>query len=401
MPALDRVRMFSMTTWIIIICAAVYIIGGFMKPQGAALQNPRSWTLTGLEIYSPAYLATVQTVQEIGRDQWAKLSPQQRSNEVTARISVWEQAIAAHEAGKTQYVPPLNQPPQQIRQIASSTFGAERDLFANGKRIGVASYQSMSPLKRWGFFSTTTAIIGLNAQGNLVGAQFWRFITFQFLHADFWHVFMNMFGLWIFGPLVERQLGRKRFLAFYLLCGIFGAFLYLMLNFTGVVLSSYGMDAVPFLLPNDPHVPLIGASAGVFGVLFAGAYLAPNMTVLLFFLIPIRLVTLAYGLVIFALLTLWTNGSNAGGEAAHLGGALAGFYFIRRQHHLHGFFDFLGRVDPTSRSAKAKRVGAGSSNARRAVDDAEIDRILAKIHAKGLNSLTSKEKRILRDSSKR
>jgi len=136
-------------------------------------------------------------------------------------------------------------------------------------------------------------------------------------------------------------------------------------------------------------------------VLFAGAYLAPNMTVLLFFLIPIRLVTLAYGLVIFALLTLWTNGSNAGGEAAHLGGALAGFYFIRRQHHLHGFFDFLGRVDPTSRSAKAKRVGAGSSNARRAVDDAEIDRILAKIHAKGLNSLTSKEKRILRDSSKR
>lgn len=349
----DRMRMFSATTWIIIVCAAVFILDGFMKPQGARLQQPGSWTLVGLE-----------SSVELDKD---------------VRIN-----------------PPLSQPPADPIAIAPGSIQAQRYLYKGDEQVGVVTYQNMSFLKRWGFFSTSTAIVGVNPDGRLEGAQFWRFISFQFLHAGFWHVFVNMFGLWIFGPLVERQLGRKRFLAFYLLCGIFGAFLYLLLNAAGTVLAGFGMDSVPFLLPNDTHLPLIGASAGVFGVLFAGAYLAPNMTVLLLFIIPMRLVTLAYGLVILSLVTLWTNGTNAGGEAAHLGGAIAGFYFIRNQHHLHGFFDLLGRVDPTSRSSKARRGGRG-----RAVDDAEIDRILAKIHEKGLNSLTAKEKRILRDSSKR
>ena len=356
--ALDRVRMFSATTWIIIICAAVYIIDGFMRPQSAAqLKSPNSWTLIGLRSSVPL-------------DQKVRVDP------------------------------PLDEPPRLQTQVAPQVYQATRDLYVGDESVGVATFQNMSFLKRWGFFSTSTAIVGVNAQGGLEGAQLWRFISFQFLHANFWHVFMNMFGLWIFGPLVERQLGRKRFLAFYLLCGIIGGLLYLLLNVAGGVLADYGMNSVPFLLPNDPHLPLVGASAGVFGVLFAGAYLAPNMTVLLFFVIPMRLVTLAYGLVILAVFTLWTNGENAGGEAAHLGGAAAGFYFIRHQQHLHGFFDFLGRVDPTSRSFKGKRVKAGASSPR-AIDAAEVDRILAKIHEKGLHSLTAKEKRTLRESSKR
>jgi membrane associated rhomboid family serine protease len=355
--ALARVRMFSATTWIIIACAAVFIVDGFMKPYGAQLEKPGSWTLVGLE----------SSVKLDG----------------TIRVD-----------------PPLNEPPADWSQIGPGTFQAQRHLFVGESQVGTATFQNMSALKRWGFFSTATAIVGVNASGGLEGAQFWRVISFQFLHAGFWHVFVNMFGLWIFGPLVERKLGRKRFLAFYLLCGIFGAFLYLLLNAAGTILAGFGMDSIPFLLPNDTHLPLIGASAGVFGVLFAGAYLAPNMTVLLFFLIPMRLATLAYGLVILSLYALWTNGANAGGEAAHLGGAIAGFYFIRHQHHLHGFFDFIGRVDPTSRSSKARRI-SGGGGVRRSVEDSEIDRILAKIHEKGLNSLTAKEKRILRDSSKR
>ena len=182
--------------------------------------------------------------------------------------------------------------------------------------------------------------------------------------------------------------------------------LYLLLNAGGAALTLFGATA-PVVLFNDTQVPLIGASAGVFGVLLAGAYLSPNTMVLLFFVIPIRLVTLAYGLVAVAVLTLLFRndelGSNAGGEAAHLGGAIAGYYFIRKQHHLHGFFDFMGRVDPTSRSAKARRGQRRSgreavADARR---DAEIDRILAKIHEKGLQSLNAREKRLLRDSSKR
>ena len=111
---------------------------------------------------------------------------------------------------------------------------------------------------------------------------------------------------------------------------------------------------------------------------------------------------MAYGLVALAIFTILRDGPNAGGEAGHLGGALAGAYFIRRPHHLHGFFDFLGKVDPTSerfrfRAAKAKAKIA--SNRGRANDE-EVDRILDKISQKGLHSLTPKEKEILNRASK-
>jgi membrane associated rhomboid family serine protease len=224
----------------------------------------------------------------------------------------------------------------------------------------------------------------------------WRLIGFQFLHANSMHLLFNMVALFFFGPMVERYLGAKRYLAFYLLCGICGALLYLALNLLGyvVALFTHGPVAIPWLLFNSPYQPLVGASAGIFGVLMAGAYLAPNEMVALFFVLPMRLVTLAYGLVILAVVTVAFGGPNAGGEAGHLGGAAAGFYFIRHPHHLHGFFDFLGWVDPTShhyRRGRGARGGRGS----------EVDRVLAKVTATGLDSLSEREKRILREAAER
>jgi membrane associated rhomboid family serine protease len=371
------VRGLSVTIWIIIICVGVHMLDGFLAPSVAGLQQPGAWTSVGRVFYAG------------------------------------ENGEQPDLEGKTlRYLPPLDKAPafrlpQTGRELkAVPIITGTRAIYAGDTQVGEVVYQNMPLLKRLGFFSTSRALIGWTGSGQLVGGEFWRFISFQFLHADFWHLLVNMFGLWIFGPLVERHLGGKRFLAFYLLCGIFGACMYLLLNAGGAALGMFGLSA-PFLLFNDPQVPLIGASAGVFGVLLAGAFLAPNLMVLLFFIIPIRLVTLAYGLVVVALFTLIFNnqeyGSNAGGEAAHLGGAIAGFYFIRRQQHLHGFFDFLGRVDPTSRTARERRAGRGSraQQAANAKADAEIDRILAKIHEHGLQSLSAKEKRILRASSKR
>jgi membrane associated rhomboid family serine protease len=223
--------------------------------------------------------------------------------------------------------------------------------------------------------------------------QYWRFIGFQFLHADMQHLIFNMIGLYFFGSLVEQFLGGKRYLAFYLLCGMFGAVLYLLLNLGGIIV---GKD-VPILLFNDTSVRLIGASAGVFGVLLAGAFLAPKVRVLVFFVIPMQLSTMAYLLVglalytvIFAELTNIGSVANAGGEAAHLGGAAAGWYFIRNPHHLNGFFDFLGKADPTS-----KHFALGKKKTVRS----DVDKILDKIHRKGLNSLSTKEKKILHDAS--
>ena len=231
----------------------------------------------------------------------------------------------------------------------------------------------------WLYMSTDHAIWGL---------QYWRLIGFQFLHANFQHLLFNMIGLFFFGPLVEQYLGGKRFLAFYLLCGIFGAVLYLILNLGGYVFD----DSIPGLLFNDTATPLVGASAGVFGILLAGAFLAPNVKVLVFFIIPMRLSTMAYLLVVVALFTVIFGKNNAGGEAAHLGGAAAGWYFIRHPHHLNGFFDFLGKADPTSDHFAWRDKGASQG---------DVDRILDKIHKKGLNSLSSKEKKILHDASRK
>jgi membrane associated rhomboid family serine protease len=149
------------------------------------------------------------------------------------------------------------------------------------------------------------------------GWQLWRFITFQFLHATPSHLFFNMLALYFFGPMVESFLGARRYLAFYLLCGIGGGLLFLVfwrMSMMGV--STEGS--------------LVGASAGIFGVLIAGAKLAPNTTVMLLFPpIPMRLKTLALILLGIAAFSVLQNVRNAGGEAAHLGGAAVGAALIQ------------------------------------------------------------------------
>lgn len=164
------------------------------------------------------------------------------------------------------------------------------------------------PLTLWGHFSAWTAVGHLEA---------WRFLSFQFLHANIWHLFFNMLGLYFFGPLVESYLGSKRFLGFYLLCGVAGAVVYLLLWMVGLLITL-------------PYIPLVGASAGIFGVLLAGAFIAPDAWVMLLFPpIPLRLKTLAWVLLGIAAFTVLTDGRNAGGEAAHLGGAALGLVLIR------------------------------------------------------------------------
>lgn len=261
-----------------------------------------------------------------------------------------------------------------------------------GHTIAIAQGSKVHLLTSWFHFSTKQVI---------ANAQVWRLVGFQFLHTQdsIYHLLFNMIGLFFFGPLVERALGGKRYLAFYLLCGIFGSLLYLVLNFSGYIASEFfSITHVPGLLFNATGTPLVGASAGVFGVLMAGAYLAPEVRVLIFFLIPMRLFTLAWVLVGISLASILFNLNNAGGEAAHLGGAAAGFYFIRRQEALHGIFDFFGKVDPTSRHFAGRRPGKPGKPGKPEID--QVDRILDKISRKGLKSLSAREKRILERASR-
>ena len=226
--------------------------------------------------------------------------------------------------------------------------------------------------------------------------EVWRLITFQFLHSpsSITHIAFNMLGLWIFGPMVENYLGGKKYLAYYLVCGLFGGLLFIVLTVLGQFL--------PVGLDNSTHQALVGASAGVFGVIVACAYISPKTEIMLLFPpIPMKMRTFAYGYVAIAFFSLLMGSQNAGGEAAHVGGAIAGFIFIRKSHLLTDFFDVFG----DSRENKPKKSGQNRSAYRNYKNTPgphpdEIDRILQKVSQNGLASLTEKEKKTLAEASK-
>lgn len=340
---LGRVRMLSVTAWLIIINTCVFVAQFGMGNLGVPVQ-------VASEFFSGVTAEQAERAR-IGRDFIA-------GNNAPAAAA--DQRVV----GRLLFKPLLVQEP-------GGTFVP----------IGRAAFVVMDPLSAYGHFSTATGFMRL---------EVWRLVTFQFLHGGPIHLFFNMFALWIFGPLVEQQLGRKRYLAFYLTCGIFGGLMYLVLN----LLGSLGV-AMPGALHVEIHTPLVGASAGVFGVLMACAYIAPKAIVRLIIPpIPIQMRWFVYGYFALALWNLLAKGHNQGGDAAHVGGALAGYFFIRRPHLLRDFFDIVG----DSRKKPEPRAPAGP---RGAAADGEIDAILDKINREGLAGLSEGEKRTLAEHSRR
>jgi membrane associated rhomboid family serine protease len=344
--------------WLIILCIAVFVIDGFFASGSEAIETGRYWVEqpngTWTEVTDTPFFAH-----------------QLRGEDLPLGEEVVGERVIVVDRNGTQH-----------KEMISG-FPVKQD----GVTVAIAEGHPAPPLQRALHFSTKK-VVG--------GAQLWRLIGFQFLHADMLHLMFNMIALYFFGPLIEGVLGGKRYLAFYLLCGIAGGLMYLLLNLAGYVwVDSLGFVEVPGLLFNAAGTPLIGASAGVFGVLVGGAFLAPNVMVLLFFVLPMRLATVAWVLIAISIGSIIIGTANAGGEAAHLGGAIAGFGFIRHPNRLHRFFDWLGRFDPTSRHFR--KAGPRLNHAPR---DDEIDRILAKISREGLGSLTKREKKILQQGSR-
>lgn len=164
-----------------------------------------------------------------------------------------------------------------------------------------------APLAYWGHFSALTAVLDL---------QIWRFVTYQFLHANLDHLIFNMVALYFFGPMVETYLTSRQYGVYYLLCGVGGAILYVLMLLVHWQIASMA-------------APLIGASAGIFGVLIAATLIAPRAEALVLGVLPIPLRTLAWLFIAYAVFTVLFRGSNAGGEAAHLGGAAMGWVLMR------------------------------------------------------------------------
>ncbi len=166
--------------------------------------------------------------------------------------------------------------------------------------------------------------------------ELWRLISYQFVHANVGHILFNMWAFYFFGPAVEYAMGGRRFLLFYLTCGVAGALfssllaglnLYTSLPDIPVVVDEVNRLAAMvgyegFVSPWQ-MVPLIGASAAVYGVMIATAFMYPHEYVSLIFLpITMKLRTFALAIVGIASATILFNWSNAGGEAGHLGGII-------------------------------------------------------------------------------
>jgi membrane associated rhomboid family serine protease len=212
--------------------------------------------------------------------------------------------------------------------------------------------------------------------------QPWRYVTFQFLHAGVWHIVLNMLGLYFLGSPLERHYGTKRFVAFYLSCGAFAGLAYVVIG------AAAG-------LPDG--LPIIGASGGVYGIVLAAAVYFPGFRIIfLFFPVPIRLAAI----VIFGAMLLTVLRAIAAGRAdavmsdvAHLGGAVLAAAWIW----------LLPRFRQARLDARAAfNRGAWERKMRdRAEEQAEVDRILKKIHDEGIASLSAKEKRYLQEATRR
>jgi membrane associated rhomboid family serine protease len=157
------------------------------------------------------------------------------------------------------------------------------------------------------------------------GGYLWQPLTYMWLHADFWHIAMNMFMLWMFGSQVAMAWGPKRFLRFYLVCGA-GA---------GLIIATY-----PYLMygvrPEAILFPTLGASGAVFGVLLAYSLTWPERTIMLIFPpVAFRAIWLIPGLF---LMTMFASGGRNISHIGHLGGVIVAWFYLRRMGHAHALF---------------------------------------------------------------
>ena len=221
---------------------------------------------------------------------------------------------------------------------------------------------------------STRSTFGLEFVPYAILARPWTLVTYMFLHGGLGHIFFNMLGLYFFGPRVEARLGSSRFTTLYLVAGVAGALLSTALA---------------------PRYPIIGASGAVFGVLLAFARFWPRERIFIWGVLPVEARWLV---IIYAALDLFgANGYGRAGIAnfAHLGGfagALLYLLFLERRQGARRFKRAATPKVPESALDNWKSVDRGSIHA---VNREEVDRILDKISASGLASLTPQERQFL------
>ncbi len=230
------------------------------------------------------------------------------------------------------------------------------------------------------FYFLELTVRGFLAYTELVPAYVlvhpWTLVSYMFVHDPngFSHILFNMLALYFFGPRVEERIGGNRFLALYFISGLSGAALTFFFAFSS---------------------PVIGASGAIFGVMLAFARFWPEAQILLFFFLP---VPAAVAVALMAGVSLWSGLRGSGGGVAdfcHLGGFVGAFFYLLYLDRRAGTKKF--RVQTTKSVPKEtllnwKRVDPRSVHE---VNRDEVNRILDKISAKGVGSLSAEEKLFL------
>jgi membrane associated rhomboid family serine protease len=208
----------------------------------------------------------------------------------------------------------------------------------------------------------------------LVLVRPWTVVTYMFLHGGISHILFNMLGLFFFGPRVEAQLGQRRFAILYFASGASGAVLSAILA---------------------PSAAIVGASAAIFGVMFAFAHFWPRDQIYIWGVLPVEARWLV---VLTTVLALWSGmGGSRGGVAdfAHLGGYAGAFLYLRWLEARRGVARFRQQsAAPASERVLGnwRKVDVGAAHE---LNREELNRVLDKISASGLGSLTPQERLFL------
>jgi membrane associated rhomboid family serine protease len=244
----------------------------------------------------------------------------------------------------------------------------------------------------------TQLVINLLAfQPNQLGLRWWTFLTYLFVHGDFFHLLFNMLLLFFFGPALEERMRGSGFGLFYLTCGFGGAAL-------SYIAAFY-----------SPSPPIIGASGAVLGTALAFAMNWPNAPIYIFPLpMPIKVKWLVAFLVAIDLIMVSTGAQSGTAHWAHIGGLLFAFIYVTSEERVmrraKAVFDQQRSAQRAEQPTRRKRevikekVVAGSQRKeteKKQEDRAvAIDRVLDKISKSGIESLTDEERTLLEEESR-
>lgn len=268
---------------------------------------------------------------------------------------------------------------------------------------------------------------------------FYQIFTYMFMHASFSHLFFNMFAVWMFGRIMEQTMGSKRFLFYYLTCGLGAGLMQELVQYANYWIE--GLNAYEQVNLGGIIVPMgeflnrwttVGASGAVYGILLSFGMTFPNERMFIFPLpVPIKAKYFVVGYAVIELLSAFGRPGDGVAHFAHLGGMLVGLmlllywrngggrngrssqnnyydrnYYDRGQG---GGFNFrqwfskkFGKKNPDIKVSWGSKYDKDFTyQQRKQQEEAELDRILDKVKKSGYANLTDEEKRRLFDMSQK